>query len=150
MRLPHLSPFASDPLVFLTTCANQRRPIFANEASYSALQETWRRSADIDGWYVGRFVVMPDHVHLFARPARDAKPLAAWIKSWKSITARKIASVHAVVPPVWQPDYFDPFVRSADSYAEKWEYVRHNPVRAGLVAESNQWPWHGVICDLSF
>jgi REP element-mobilizing transposase RayT len=150
MRLPHLAPFACNPLVFLTTCAKGRRPLFANEASFSALYETWNRSADTDGWCVGRFVVMPDHVHLFARPATDAKPLAAWTKSWKSISARRIAAVHAVNPPVWQPDYFDHFVRSADSYSEKWEYVRHNPVRAGLVTEAEHWPWHGVIHDLSF
>jgi REP element-mobilizing transposase RayT len=93
---------------------------------------------------------MPDHVHLFARPAMDATPLAAWIKAWKSITARQIAAARQIAPPLWQPDYFDHFIRSAASYSEKWEYVRNNPVRAGLVRAPEDWPWQGMIHDLSF
>jgi len=30
-------------------------------------------------------------------------------------------------------------------YDEKWEYVRQNPVRAGLVAESDDWPHRGEM-----
>jgi len=35
-------------------------------------------------------------------------------------------------PPVWQRGFFDHLLRSDESYAEKWNYVRENPVRAGL------------------
>jgi hypothetical protein len=31
------------------------------------------------------------------------------------------------------------------SYAQKWEYVRENPVRAGLVAEWHEFPYQGEI-----
>ena len=150
MRLPHLQPFANEPLIFLTTCVSQRRPLLANAASFPVLAETWRRSTEIDGWFVGRFVVMPDHVHLFARPARNAKSLAQWTQTWKSITSRRIAKAHAVTSPIWQPDYFDHFVRSAASYSEKWEYVRNNPVRRQLVADADDWPWQGLIHDLTY
>ena len=39
--------------------------------------------------------------------------------------------------PLWQSEFFDHVIRSADSYTEKWNYVRENPVRAGLVATAN-------------
>ena len=32
-----------------------------------------------------------------------------------------------------QEGFFDHLLRSYESYAQKWEYVRENPVRAGLV-----------------
>src|SRR6478672_8443810 len=41
---------------------------------------------------------------------------------------------------LWQREYFDHVLRSDESYAEKWDYVRENPVRAGLVRSSNDWP----------
>jgi hypothetical protein len=41
--------------------------------------------------------------------------------------------------------FFDHLIRSSESYAEKWEYVRENPVRAGLVTSADDWPWQGEI-----
>jgi REP element-mobilizing transposase RayT len=47
--------------------------------------------------------------------------------------------------PVWQRRFFDHVLRNEESYAQKWEYVRENPVRAGLVANANDWPYAGEI-----
>jgi hypothetical protein len=41
--------------------------------------------------------------------------------------------------------FFDHLIRHSESYAEKWEYVRLNPVRAGLVKTCQEWPWQGEI-----
>src|SRR5688500_4208621 len=112
MRLPHLQAFAKEPLIFFTACTVDRREVLANNAVLGILVEIWRRSAELDGWFVGRFVVMPDHVHFFARPARDAKTRAEWVKTWKSISSRQIAAAFGISPPVWQRDYFDHFLRS--------------------------------------
>jgi putative transposase len=150
VQLPHLRPFAKNPLYFLTACTDDRQPLLANEVSFGEVVAAWRKSAKFDGWFVGRFVLMPDHVHFFARPALDAKTCAEWMKAWKSISSRAIGTKLRINPPVWQRDYFDHFMRSAQSYAEKWEYVRQNPVRKGLVAKPEGWPWQGVIHDLTF
>lgn len=150
MRLPHLQSFVAEPLVFLTSATTNRRPVLANQVTLHCLDTTWRKSAETAGWFVGRFVIMPDHVHLFARPARHARSLADWMKAWKSISARVMARDLELDPPVWQADYFDHFVRSARSYSEKWDYVWHNPMRKGLVARPEEWPWQGVIHDLTF
>ena len=53
-----------------------------------------------------------------------------------------------LLPPVWQEEFFDHVLRSSESYAEKWTYVRENPVRADLVKKSNEWPWQGEIESL--
>jgi hypothetical protein len=52
--------------------------------------------------------------------------------------------------PRWQEGFFDHVLRSAESYAQKWEYVRMNPVRAGLCASPEQWPYQGEIVPLRF
>ena len=150
MSLPHLAAFTEQPLIFLTACTARRRPILADEKALAALKNIWGRSAKIDGWFVGRFVIMPDHVHLFARSTIDAKPLATWIKTWKSLSARDLTAAFHIEPPFWQRDYFDHFVRSPTAYSEKWEYVRNNPVRKDLIQQPDDWPYQGEIHTLQF
>ncbi|WP_414660359.1 REP-associated tyrosine transposase [Horticoccus sp. 23ND18S-11] len=150
MHLPHLAPFQNCPLCFFTAATARRQPILASETVMHVLREVWTKSATADGWFVGRFVIMPDHVHFFAMPALEARSRSAWCKTWKSVTSRRISAVTTVPPPIWQPDTFDHILRNAESYAEKWEYVRANPVRAGFVSVPELWPYQGEIHSLSF
>jgi hypothetical protein len=53
-----------------------------------------------------------------------------------------------IAPPIWQADYFDRYLRSSESYSQKWDYVEQNPVRAGLVERFEDWPYRGIIHDL--
>src|SRR5207237_5678248 len=41
----------------------------------------------------------------------------------------------------WQPDVFDHRLRKEESYREKADYIRANPVRAGLVTQLEEWPY---------
>jgi len=150
MHLPHLSPFSKQPLLFVTACTAGRRHLLSQVAVQDLLAGIWSKSAEVDGWFVGRYVLMPDHVHFFAKPALTAKPIADWMKTWKSVSSRRIAVLAKVDQPIWQEDYFDHFVRSAPSYEEKWEYVRQNPVRKGLCVRPEDWPWQGMLHDLQF
>jgi REP element-mobilizing transposase RayT len=52
-------------IVFLTVCTKDRRPWLASEEVHQLLRETWQSST---AWLIGRYVVMPDHIHLFATP----------------------------------------------------------------------------------
>lgn len=144
-HLAHVMPYASYPLVFLTAVTHQRRQVLASQAAFEVLSELWRSSAASDGWFVGDFVLMPDHVHLFAKGSADSRPLAAWVGSWKSLSARRMKVVASIDPPLWQPDYFDRFLRSRESYRAKWDYVALNPVRKGLCAEPGDWRWKGRL-----
>ena len=40
------------------------------------------------------------------------------------------------------------FVRSEESFQEKWNYVRDNPARAGLAPSFDDWPYFGRIESL--
>ena len=50
----------------------------------------------------------------------------------------------------WQERFFDHLLRSKESYSQKWAYVRQNPVRAGLAARHENWPYQGEIVRLTF
>jgi REP element-mobilizing transposase RayT len=48
---------------------------------------------------------------------------------------------------LWQRG-FDHLIRKTESYAQKWDYVRENPVRAGLVNRHEDWPFQGGIVEI--
>ena len=94
------------------------------------------------GISVGRYVIMPDHIHVFVRVIDF--PISQWIRLLK----RTLSAAISENPPHWQEGFFDHVVRQSESYGQKWEYVLANPVRAGLVANSEDWPWQGEIIPL--
>jgi len=149
-HLPHLRPFAKQPIVYLTVVTHDRRTVLACQAAFDVLTSIWTRSPDLDGWFIGDYLLMPDHVHFFARAALDTKPLAEWMETWKSLSSRQLKKPLQINPPLWQRDYFDRFLRSSESYSEKWDYVANNPVRAGLCVRPEDWPWKGRLFDLQF
>ena len=82
---------------------------------------------------------MPDPVHLFVREDRNFS-LSTWIGCLKRTMFVALKSPH-----LWQPAFFDHILWSDESYAEKWNYVRRNPVRAGRVKAADDWLYQGEI-----
>ncbi len=95
-----------------------------------------------DQWRVGRYVIMPDHIHLFCAPTADAVSLQNWMAYWRSLTTRALGEAKGAL---WQREFWDRQLRRQESYAEKWEYVRYNPVRAGLADSPEDWPYQGEL-----
>jgi REP element-mobilizing transposase RayT len=90
-------------------------------------------------------VVMPDHVHLLLLPLRDEKgwpySLPTILKLLKGCSARTVNKLSGARGPVWQEESFDHVLRSQESFEEKLEYVRQNPVRRGLVKRPEDYKW---------
>ena len=131
-------------------CTSRRQKILATAVPAKILSESWTAAARVHGWVVGRYVIMPDHVHFFAAPRTDAKSLSSFIRDWKKWTTHQFHDAGIAAPIVWQTEFFDHVLRSTDSYEEKWNYVRDNPVRAGLVASADAWPYSGECALLHF
>jgi len=144
-RLDRVFADLPGPVYYLTSCVHYREKVLANPAAAGVLVEAWRTSPEVYGWAVGRYVVMPDHVHFFATPWReDEKTLSAFIGSWKRWTKRHLIDA-GLRDFEWQPEFFDHVLRSDESYSQKWEYVRQNPVRGRLVAVPEEWPYQGEL-----
>jgi hypothetical protein len=59
-------------------------------------------------------------------------------------------AVPSRIPWHWQSNCWDTQMRSGERYRERWEYVRQNPVRAGLTPAPDAWPWQGKISVLDW
>ena len=75
--------------------------------------------------------------------------LTKWVQALKSVMGKKLLAL-GFDKPHWQEGFFDHLLRSSESYAEKWEYVRMNPVRAGLVPTPEEWAYQGEIVPIHF
>ena len=137
-------PGHPSPIVFLTCCTKNRRPCLNQNRVHEAIREAWQKAAH---WQVGRYVVMPDHVHLFCAPMSSARSLQHWTGFWRSLVTRTLGEGRGTL---WQSGFWDTQLRGQDSYAGKWEYVRMNPVRAGLVDKPDDWPFQGEMSPLDW
>jgi len=114
---------------------------------------------------VGRYMIMPDHIHLFV--AGDHKfDFGMWVRGLKRVVAAAVtggrdrkdpaaetAAATSFSPlgklkPFWRRGFFDHLIRNTESYAQKWDYVRENPIRAGLVSTTEDWPFQGEIVEI--
>jgi REP-associated tyrosine transposase len=138
--------YSDCPVYYLTIVAYDRKPIVANADMHSAFREFADKAANY-GVAVGRYVLMPDHIHLFAAFGPEAIPLSKWIKSLKNYLSKTLR-LRGCPSPHFQKGFFDHLLRSDESYDQKWEYVRNNPVRAGLVSQPDDWNFQGELFDI--
>ena len=85
------------------------------------------------------FVVMPNHVHLLITPQVEAPKL---LRSLKGITAKRANQIlGSTERSFWQEESYDHVVRDGKEFDRIRWYIEENPVRAGLAAEAEAYPW---------
>ena len=139
--------YTDNPVYFVTACTNARRHLLDNERAHSVFRCFCEEGVPRGVW-VGRYVLMPDHIHLFVAVASNGPSLSEWMKALKRTMNSAFAQA-SQPDPFWQKGFFDRVLRSEESYAKKWEYVRLNPVRAGLVSRAEDWLYQGEINPLT-
>jgi putative transposase len=132
------------PFYFVTFNTSTRAPMLAVPEVHDIFRTFGRKAHDKYDVAVGRYVIMPDHIHLFVALPATGITLSQWIKSLRSVLGKELLRL-GFQKPHWQEGFFDHLLRSSESYGEKWEYVRMNPVRAGLCSEPEDWPFQGEI-----
>lgn len=143
-RPPRLKPVFDSytaPLFFVTACTLYRRPFPSMTMATDAFMGYATRAQSFN-IAVGRFVIMPDHLHFFICGDHNFT-LSEWVKGLKRGMANAFSAGNHRLK--WQPGFFDHLLRNDESYAQKWNYVRENPVRAGLVQSYGEWPYQGEI-----
>lgn len=85
-----------------------------------------------DGRYIlFDFVIMPNHVHVFAA-FPDAETMRKQCGSWKHFSAVRLNRLLGRTGRFWQDDSFDHLTRSDAQFVKLREYIAMNPVRGGL------------------
>jgi len=137
-----------NPIYFVTFCTHARRPTLTCAPVHEAF-ERFCRLATQRSIFVGRYILMPDHVHLFVKIPPPSENLSKWMKSLKN-SLSSVLRREGVAAPHWQKGFFDHVLRSYESYSQKWQYVIENSVRKQLAAGFEDWSYQGEIHVLGF
>jgi REP-associated tyrosine transposase len=122
-------------LHFVTFSCYRRQP----HLGYAGARDLFERSLEAMrqryDFFLCGYVVMPEHVHLLISEP-DKAVLARALQALKLSVA-----VQRRERPFWQARYYDFNVYTARKRIEKLRYMHRNPVRRGLVARPEDWPW---------
>ena len=133
--LPHTVPWwvKNRGIFFITiNCQPRRRNHLAKPDVAKVVLNAAEFYHDTARWYVALMLLMPDHLHgLISFPTDEV--MKSVVTDWKKYLARE----HGIA---WQRDFFDHRLRHDESCAEKADYIRENPVRAGLAKTADEWP----------
>jgi putative transposase len=123
---------------FITFSCYRQRPLLHSRKSYAAFEHVLETLRLRYGFIVAGYVLMPEHVHLLVNEPR-ASSLAVVLQVLKQSTSRKLKRAGEV--RFWQRRYYDFNVFTHDKTVEKLRYMHRNPVKRGLVAKPEDWPW---------
>ena len=96
---------------------------------------------ELDSW-----VIMPNHVHMLVYPNA---PVSRIVGSLKRFTAREANRVLGRDGSFWSKDYFDRSIRDRDHAQRVQRYIENNPVKAGLSATPDPWPYSSASAKWS-
>jgi REP element-mobilizing transposase RayT len=103
------------------------------------VQNNWLHFAG-ERYTLHAWVIMPNHTHILYTPL-PGWDLSQIVHSWKSYTAHKINKLLGRSGKLWQDEAFDRYIRDARHFDNALAYVENNPVKAGLCAKPEDWPW---------
>jgi putative transposase len=153
-------------LHFLTFSCYQRRPLLSPRLRDLFL-ETLERARRRYRLVVVGYVVMPEHVHLLVTEPQRGN-ISTVVQALKLGFVRRLAG--SVVPTsrnigetwgipslgtndttkhFWQARFYDFNVWNEKKRIEKLRYIHRNPVKRGLVASPEHWPWSSFRWYLS-
>jgi REP element-mobilizing transposase RayT len=142
-RLSQIHQTIDRPVWFVTFCTHDREKWLASDQVHAAFRQFAQRASKEFNVAVGPYIIMPDHVHLFVCGGPQFV-LATWVGALKQTLARAAHRPRSD-GQIWQEGFFDHLLRNDESMSQKWNYIRENALRAGLVERGEDWPYQGEI-----
>ena len=92
------------------------------------------------------FVVMPDHFHLLITPTLTLERAMQLIKGGFSFRAKKELGFGG---EIWETSFYDHRVRDWEEYCAFRRYIHLNPVKRGLAATPEQYPYSSAKAGMA-
>ncbi len=137
-RLPRLTLAGYPHHVILR--GNNRQAIFASAADYCHLLDLLEDAARQFAVQIHAYVLMTNHLHLLLTPA-TADGLPKMMQALGRSYVRYFNRVQQRSGTLWEGRYKSTLIESDRYLLACMAYIDLNPVRAGLVARAQDYPW---------
>jgi REP element-mobilizing transposase RayT len=134
-KLPHLEVRGATYFVTFRCRSNVKLEPEAQGIVIAAIRTSDGTSIALDA-----AVVMPDHVHAIFRII-DPYTLSQVLQQLKGRSSRQINQTRKCCGSIWLVESFDHIIRHVKELEEKIEYIRQNPVTAGLERFPENYRW---------
>ena len=131
---------SSERVFFATTKTSAARRILQSERNATLLIEVLHSNVSAGKFQLHDFVVMPDHLHLLMALPGDMTIEKA-MQLVKGGFSYRLKKEHGFQGEVWQRGFSEARVNDRQSWLQYREYIAQNPVKAGLVDSSQQYPY---------
>ncbi|MBX3071244.1 MAG: transposase [Thermomicrobiales bacterium] len=113
---------------------------FANAELASRICDWLEAQSSADGTRILVYCLMPDHLHIVYQ-VEDGNAISV-IGKMKSLTTRMWWEAGGT-GRLWQPSFHDHGIRESEDIEGIFTYILNNPVRAGLAATWEDYPYMG-------
>jgi putative transposase len=144
--LPRLAParYQRDAVVLWTMPIDRRRTGWLGDTFHSQFRELMLHTAARESLLCPVYVLMPDHIHLVWMGLRDDSDQRNGIAFLRRYLEPRLGAETR-----FQHQAHDHVLKSEErkrrTFAQTCSYVLMNPVRAGLAAAPQNWPFLGCI-----
>jgi len=119
---------------------NNRQAMFVDTADYQRLLAYLGEAAQRHEVAIHAYVLMSNHFHLLATPADDSG-LPSLMQSLGRRYVRVFNNRHGRTGTLWEGRYKATIIDSERYLIACMAYIELNPVRAGMVAHPQDYPW---------
>jgi len=134
-------------ITFFTIRAYLNQKPFAKNDICQMIIDTLQAEQTRLGCLVYTYCLMTDHLHYLSSPKQDGNSILKFTDQFKGKTTNESWKL-GWKGKLWQPRSYDHIVRAEEDLREIARYILNNPVRAGLVAHAEDWPWSGHLNPL--
>lgn len=132
----------------ITICSSNRANVFKNTGIINEIITLVKDLSQRFGIVIFAFCFMPDHLHLVIA-SESGYSLVDWIRLFKG-NATKIIRKHGFQGSIFQPSFYDHFIRKDEDLLKHIRYVLENPIRKQLGNSRRKYPYIGSFgYDLS-
>jgi putative transposase len=136
-----------------------RQPIFSEKENYLYLLRLFKKYAQATGISVIAYCLMPNHYHFLVRQNGEIPAGLLFQRVFNAYT-KAINKKFNRTGTLFQGRYRCILLVKTSHLFQLCRYIHANPVKAGLVASPEQWPYSnfqewigsrlGTLCDLDF
>ena len=131
----------------VTQRGNRQQTVFFHDADYEAYLGLLASHAAAAGCGIWAYCLQPTHVHVIAVPG-DEDGLRRALADANRRYARRVNAREGWRGHLWQ-ERFGSFAMDEPQLHAAARHIELNPVRAGLVAAPEQWPWSSARAHLA-
>jgi putative transposase len=125
----------------LTICTYSQQQCFLDATTVERVRTHLLRISSEETFDVTAYCFMPDHVHVLVTGTSEESDLRRYVSRWEQATGYQYKGMTG--GRLWQPGFYDHILRQEEDRRTVIRYLLNNPIRAGLVASLNDYPYWG-------